>query len=179
MRQVDSGAENRDLGIWAFSGRPLSWSTLVETPCPRSIPLAFFQRNRREPSKWLKRCLCHSSADKNGGESSGCLTAPCTAELLLHPTCYAASRVQRVSVAMRPGESRSIRYLKERTVKIFNMDRRGQAQDCEPEPPYDHEPIFFYPVTCCFCNGEGCIMCEDQTPIRAAGLPDMTIRRQP
>jgi hypothetical protein len=66
-------------------------------------------------------------------------------------------------------------------MKIFKFGRRGEGQDCEPEPAYDHEPIFFYPATCRFCGGEGCIMCEDQTPIAAARLrlPDMTIRRKP
>jgi hypothetical protein len=65
-------------------------------------------------------------------------------------------------------------------MKMFK-DRRNQAEDCRPDPDYDPQPIFFDPVTCPFCGGAGCIMCEDQTPIKAARLrlPDMTIKRRP
>jgi hypothetical protein len=65
-------------------------------------------------------------------------------------------------------------------MKIFKQ--RGHVKDSEPEPVYDSEPIFLYPPsTCRFCDGKGCIMCEDQTPIRAARLrlPDMTIKQRP
>jgi hypothetical protein len=83
---------------------------------------------------------------------------------------------------MRQGESRAPRYLKERSMKIFKVDRRRQAQDGEAELPYDHEPIFFYPATCPICDGDGedCIWCKPMTPISAARLPleDMTIGRR-
>jgi hypothetical protein len=68
-------------------------------------------------------------------------------------------------------------------MKIFKASRcsrwRSRTNDCEPEPPYDSEPIFDFPATCRFCSGKGCIMCEEQPSIRAARLPDMTIRGRP
>jgi hypothetical protein len=57
--------------------------------------------------------------------------------------------------------------------------RRSEAKDSEPQP-YDPEPIFFFPDKCPRCGGEGCMMCkEPERLIRAARLPDMTIRRRP
>jgi len=66
--------------------------------------------------------------------------------------------------------------------RIFIVDRRGHTKDCEPELPYDPEPMYFYPATCPFCDGddEDCIWHRYQTPISAARLPlqDMTIGRR-
>lgn len=64
-------------------------------------------------------------------------------------------------------------------MKILNQAKDPELEDSEPEPPYDHEPFFFYPATCPSCDGEGCMMCKEQASFASArlGLPDMTIKR--
>lgn len=64
-------------------------------------------------------------------------------------------------------------------MKVFKTSRHSRARESEPEPPYDSEPIFDFTEICRFCDGKGCIMCEEQPSIRAGRLPDMTIKRQP
>jgi len=60
--------------------------------------------------------------------------------------------------------------------RIFKQQRREQEH--QAELPYDPQPLVYMPATCPFCKGEGCIMCKDDTRIRAARLPDMTIEQR-